>query len=83
LAGPRWSRCRARCQQQARAGWALGEQASFFGMRSAPALYMTTVLGFVLEDGAAILHRFIAAWFVAPLFAGYLADRDVDEPPGP
>jgi dipeptide/tripeptide permease len=52
-------------------------------MRSAPALYMTTVLGFVLEDGAAILHRFIAAWFVAPLFAGYLADRDVDEPPGP
>lgn len=53
----------------------LAERASFYGMRTVLALYMTTVLKFEQEDGAAIMHAFIAASYITPLLGGYLADR--------
>jgi POT family proton-dependent oligopeptide transporter len=53
----------------------LAERASYYGMRTILALYMTDVLLFKEEDGAAIMHAFIAACYLAPLLGGYLADR--------
>ena len=53
----------------------LAERASFYGMRTVLALYMTEVLLFKQEDGAAIMHAFIAASYLTPLLGGFLADR--------
>jgi len=53
----------------------LAERASFYGMRTVLALYMTDVLLFEQDNGAAIMHAFIAACYVAPLLGGWLADR--------
>jgi POT family proton-dependent oligopeptide transporter len=53
----------------------LAERASYYGMRTILALYMTQVLLFKEEDGAAVMHGFIAACYLAPLLGGFLADR--------
>ncbi len=53
----------------------LAERASFYGMRTVLALYLIQVLSFEQENGAAIMHAFIAACYVAPLLGGWLADR--------
>ncbi len=53
----------------------LAERASFYGMRTVLALYMTQILLFKQEDGAAIMHAFIAASYLTPLLGGFLADR--------
>jgi POT family proton-dependent oligopeptide transporter len=53
----------------------LAERASFYGMRTVLALYMITVLGFAEADGAAVMHTFIAACYLAPLLGGFIADR--------
>jgi POT family proton-dependent oligopeptide transporter len=53
----------------------LAERASFYGMRTILALYLTTVLAYREENGAAIMHGFIAACYVTPLLGGFLADR--------
>jgi POT family proton-dependent oligopeptide transporter len=70
----------ARLKEHPRGFWfifwgELAERASFYGMRTVLALYMITVLSFKEEDGAAIMHAFIAACYVAPLLGGFLADR--------
>lgn len=53
----------------------LAERASFYGMRTVLALYLTDVLKFEEENGALIMHAFIAASYAAPLLGGFLADR--------
>lgn len=53
----------------------LAERASFYGMRTVLALYMITVLKFEQEDGAAIMHGFMAVCYAAPILGGWLADR--------
>ncbi len=53
----------------------LAERASFYGMRTILALYLTTVLMYQKSEGAAIMQFFIAACYLAPLFGGWLADR--------
>jgi POT family proton-dependent oligopeptide transporter len=70
----------ARLKEHPRGFWfifwgELAERASFYGMRTVLALYMTTILKFQDEDGAAIMHGFIAACYVTPLLGGFLADR--------
>lgn len=56
--------------------WAeIAERTSLYGMRAVLALYLTTVLQFKQEDGAAIMHAFIAACYLTPLLGGFLADR--------
>lgn len=70
----------ARLKEHPRGFWyifwgELAERASFYGMRTVLALYMTTVLKFEQEDGAAIMHGFIAACYLTPLLGGFLADR--------
>ena len=53
----------------------LAERASFYGMRTVLALYMTTVLGFEQKWGGTIMFAFSAACYLTPLFGGLLADR--------
>ena len=53
----------------------LAERASFYGMRTILALYLTEVLAFDQSGGAAVMQFFIAACYVAPLLGGWLADR--------
>lgn len=53
----------------------LAERASFYGMRTVLALYLTEVLLFSKSGGASVMQFFIAACYVAPLLGGYLADR--------
>jgi POT family proton-dependent oligopeptide transporter len=53
----------------------LAERASFYGMRTVLALYLTTVLKFEQNTGAAVMHGFIAACYVTPFLGGLLADR--------
>jgi POT family proton-dependent oligopeptide transporter len=53
----------------------LAERASFYGMRTVLALYLTTVLSYEEKDGAAIMHGFIAACYLTPFLGGLLADR--------
>lgn len=70
----------ARLKEHPRGFWfifwgELAERASFYGMRTVLALYMSNVLLFREEDGAAIMHGFIAACYLTPLFGGFLADR--------
>jgi POT family proton-dependent oligopeptide transporter len=70
----------ARLKEHPRGFWfifwgELAERASYYGMRTILALYMTKVLLFREEDGAAIMHGFIAACYLAPLLGGFLADR--------
>ncbi len=70
----------ARLKEHPRGFWfifwgELAERASFYGMRTVLALYMIDVLAFKQEDGAAIMHGFIAACYLTPLLGGFLADR--------
>ncbi len=53
----------------------LAERASFYGMRTVLALYLTTVLKFSQADGATIMPAFMAACYVTPLLGGFIADR--------
>lgn len=53
----------------------LAERASFYGMRTVLALYMTDVLLFSKTNGATIMQAFIAACYLMPLLGGYVADR--------
>ena len=53
----------------------LAERASFYGMRTVLALYMTSILAFKEENAAAVMHGFIAACYLTPLLGGFLADR--------
>jgi POT family proton-dependent oligopeptide transporter len=53
----------------------LAERASFYGMRTVLALYLTTVLKFEQASGAAVMHGFIAACYLTPFLGGLLADR--------
>jgi POT family proton-dependent oligopeptide transporter len=53
----------------------LAERASFYGMRTVLAKYMTDVLLFRQEDSSAIMPAFIAACYLMPLLGGLLAER--------
>jgi POT family proton-dependent oligopeptide transporter len=51
------------------------ERASFYGMRTILALYLTSVLGFAARDAGPIQYRFKAAAYFLPLLGGFVADR--------
>jgi POT family proton-dependent oligopeptide transporter len=51
------------------------ERASFYGMRTILALYLTSVLGFAATAAGPIQYRFKAAVYFLPLLGGFLADR--------
>jgi dipeptide/tripeptide permease len=51
------------------------ERASFYGMRTILALYLTSVLGFAATDAGPIQYRFKAAVYFLPLLGGFIADR--------
>ena len=51
------------------------ERASFYGMRTILALYLTSVLGFAARDASPIQYRFKAAAYFLPLLGGFIADR--------
>jgi POT family proton-dependent oligopeptide transporter len=53
----------------------LAERASYYGMRTVLALYLTHILAFREDSAAAIMPAFMAACYVAPLLGGFLADR--------
>lgn len=53
----------------------LAERCSYYGMRTILALYLTTVLAYQKEQGAAIMEFFMGACYIAPLFGGWIADR--------
>ena len=53
----------------------LAERASYYGMRTILALYMTEVLLFDEDNAAAIMPAFMAACYLMPLLGGFLADR--------
>jgi POT family proton-dependent oligopeptide transporter len=51
------------------------ERASFYGMRTILALYLTSVMGFAATDAGPIQYRFKAAVYFLPLLGGFIADR--------
>jgi POT family proton-dependent oligopeptide transporter len=51
------------------------ERASFYGMRTILALYLTSVLGFAATAAGPIQYRFKAAVYFLPLLGGFIADR--------
>ncbi len=51
------------------------ERASFYGMRTILALYLTSVLGFAARDASPIQYYFKASAYFLPLLGGYIADR--------
>lgn len=53
----------------------LAERASFYGMRTVLALYMTEVLLFEESNASAIMLGFMAICYALPLLGGFLADR--------
>jgi POT family proton-dependent oligopeptide transporter len=53
----------------------LAERASFYGMRTVLALYMTEVLLFEQSNASAIMLGFMATCYALPLLGGFLADR--------
>jgi POT family proton-dependent oligopeptide transporter len=53
----------------------LAERASFYGMRTILALYLTTVMGFERDAGAQVMQFFIVACYLTPLLGGLIADR--------
>lgn len=53
----------------------LAERASFYGMRTVLALYMTDVLLFSESTASSIMPAFMAACYLMPLLGGFLADR--------
>ncbi len=53
----------------------LAERASFYGMRTILALYLTTVMGFERDAGAQVMQFFIVACYLTPLLGGFIADR--------
>jgi proton-dependent oligopeptide transporter, POT family len=53
----------------------LAERASFYGMRTVLAKYMTDVLLFKQENASAVMPAFIAACYLMPLLGGFLGDR--------
>ncbi len=53
----------------------LAERASFYGMRTILALYLTTVMGFERDSGAQVMQFFIVACYLTPLLGGVVADR--------
>ncbi|HVY47314.1 MAG TPA: oligopeptide:H+ symporter [Minicystis sp.] len=70
----------ARLKQHPRGFWfifwgELAERASFYGMRTVLAFYLTSVLAFSKNDASTIMPAFIAACYIAPLLGGWIADR--------
>lgn len=51
------------------------ERASFYGMRTILALYLTSVLGFAARDASPIQYYFKASAYFLPLVGGFIADR--------
>ena len=51
------------------------ERASFYGMRTILALYLTSVLGFAARDASPIQYYFKASAYFLPLIGGFIADR--------
>jgi dipeptide/tripeptide permease len=51
------------------------ERASFYGMRTILALYLTSVIGLAVKDAGPIQYRFKAAVYFLPLLGGFIADR--------
>jgi proton-dependent oligopeptide transporter, POT family len=51
------------------------ERASYYGMRTILALYLTSVMGFAATTAGPIQYRFKAAVYFLPLLGGFIADR--------
>jgi len=51
------------------------ERASFYGMRTILALYLTSAMGFAATTAGPIQYRFKAAVYFLPLLGGFIADR--------
>jgi POT family proton-dependent oligopeptide transporter len=53
----------------------LAERASFYGMRTILALYMTDALGFSQGGGATVMKAFMAACYLTPFLGGWIAEH--------
>jgi POT family proton-dependent oligopeptide transporter len=53
----------------------LAERASYYGMRTILALYLTEVMGYTQAGGATIMKIFMAACYLTPFIGGWIAEK--------